>query len=56
MSPEGEHIGPNLIEELMKMTTELMTWYRHEDEIPIERKDWWKHDLAERRKKDDCNV
>lgn len=38
------------------MTTELMTWYRHEDEIPIERKDWWKHDLAERRKKDDFNV
>lgn len=33
-----------------------MTWYRHEDEIPVERKDWWKTDLEQRKQKEDFNV
>ena len=56
MGPEGEYVGLSLAEELVRVTTEVMSEYRHEDEIPIERKDWWKHDLAQRREKPDFCV
>ena len=39
MGPEGEYVGLSLAEELVRVTTEVMSEYRHEDEIPIERKD-----------------
>lgn len=33
-----------------------MTEYRQEDEIPFERKDWWKNDLAQRKEQEDFSV
>jgi hypothetical protein len=46
---EGEFIGINLIEELNKLTTEVMCEFRSLDEIPIDRRDWWKNDLEDRK-------
>ena len=42
ISKEGEYISEPLIQTLRTITTEVMCEYRHEDYIPIERKDWWK--------------
>lgn len=42
INKEGEFVGLPLIEALKTLTTEVMTEYRKEDYIPIERKDWWK--------------
>lgn len=42
INKEGEFVGLPLIEALKTLTTEVMTEYRKEDYIPIERRDWWK--------------
>ena len=42
ISKEGEYISEPLIQTLRTITTGVMCEYRHEDYIPIERKDWWK--------------
>jgi hypothetical protein len=56
LTVEGEYIGPNFIEELNTNTTDIMGQYRHCEEIPYEKKDWWKKDLEDRKENDDFNV
>ena len=42
---QGEFVGLTLIEELARVTTEVMCEFRAQDEIPLHREDWWKADL-----------
>ena len=48
ISIEGEYVGVPLIETLRTLTTEVMSEYRREDYVPIERKDWWKEEFERR--------
>ena len=45
-----------LIEELARVTTDIMCEFRAMDEIPLDREDWWKADLAQRKEAGDFNV
>lgn len=45
-----------MIEELNRVTTDIMCEFRAEDEIPLDRADWWKEDLEERKLAGDLNV
>ena len=51
ISQQGEYVSEPLILTLRTLTTEVMCEYRHEDHIPLERKDWWKEEF-ERRKQE----
>lgn len=42
---QGEFVGLTLIEELARVTTDVMCEFRELDEIPLKREDWWKADL-----------
>lgn len=53
---QGEFVGKTLIEELSRVTTDIMCEYRELDEIPLKREDWWKADLAQRKEAGDLNV
>lgn len=53
---EGEYVGENFIDNLMALTTDIMCEFRAMDEIPFDRKDWWKNDLEDRKAKDDFTV
>lgn len=56
MNVEGEYIGASLVEELNKITVDVMTEYRTDDEIPFKRGDWWMNDLAERKLQENFSV
>lgn len=49
MTVEGEYIGVNFIEELFKNTTDIMGDFRHIEEVPYEKKNWWMKDLEARK-------
>lgn len=53
---QGEFIGQTLIEELAKVTTDIMCEFRAMDEIPLDRDEWWQADLEDRKAKGDFNV
>lgn len=53
---QGEFVGLTLIEELARVTTDIMCEFRAMDEIPLDREDWWKADLAQRKEAGDFNV
>ena len=53
---QGEFVGITLIEELARITTDIMCEFRAMDEIPLDRDEWWQADLAERKESGDFNV
>jgi hypothetical protein len=53
---QGEFVGLTLIEELARVTTDIMCEFRAMDEIPLDREDWWKADLEQRKEAGDLNV
>lgn len=56
LTVEGEFIGKTFVDELNKVTTDIMGQFRHCEEVPYDKKDWWKKDLEERKESPDFNV
>jgi tRNA G18 (ribose-2'-O)-methylase SpoU len=56
LTVEGEFIGKTFVDELNKVTTDIMGQFRHVEEVPYEKKDWWKKDLEARKEDPDFNV